>query len=45
MVIKKIYKKIIRKISFKLGVLKKPQIILDTFFNKKKNKFCVQKSH
>jgi len=42
MVLKKIYKKIIRKISFKLGVLKKPQIILDTFFNKKKNKFCVQ---
>jgi len=38
----KFYKKIVRKILFKIGVLKKPQIILDNFFNKKKNKFCIQ---
>tara|TARA_B110000483_G_C18095755_1_gene503812 strand:- start:139 stop:885 length:747 start_codon:yes stop_codon:yes gene_type:complete len=42
MLLKKIYKKIIRKILFKIGVLKKPQIILDDFFYKKKNKFCIQ---
>lgn len=38
----KTYKKIVRKIFFNFGILKKPEIILDTFFIQKKIKFCLQ---